>query len=71
MKFLNTMVNKKIISNDSTIAYGTQRRSKTIALNFRIFKRFHDYQKSYEAIEMSQNVNSLSINIEYVHLAHE
>jgi hypothetical protein len=34
-------------------------------------KRFHDYQKSYEAIEMSQNVNSLSINIEYVHLAHE
>jgi hypothetical protein len=65
------MVNKKFISNDSTIAYGTQRRSKTIALNFRIFKRFHDYQKSYEAIEMSQNVNSLSINIEYVHLAHE
>jgi hypothetical protein len=65
------MVNKKFISNDSTIAYGTQRRSKTIALNFRIFKRCHDYQKSYEAIEMSQNVNSLSINIEYVHLAHE
>jgi hypothetical protein len=28
-------------------------------------------QKSYEAIEMSQNVNSLNINIEYVHLAHE
>jgi hypothetical protein len=46
------MVNKKFISNDSTIAYGTQRRSKTIALNFRIFKRFHDYQKSYEAIEI-------------------
>ena len=65
------MVNKNFISNDSTIAYGTQRRSKTIALNFRIFKRFHDYQKSYEAIEMSQNVNNLSINIEYVHLAHE
>ena len=58
------MVNKKFIPNDSTIAYGTQRRSKTIALNFRIFKRFYDYQKSYEAIEMSQNVNSLSINIE-------
>jgi hypothetical protein len=51
LKFLNTMVNKKIISNDSTIVYGTQRRSKTIALNFRIFKRFHDYQKSYEAID--------------------
>ena len=71
MKFLNTMVNKKCISSDSTIAYGTQRRSKTITLNFRIFKRFHDYQKSYELIEMSQNVNNLNINIEYVHLAHE
>jgi hypothetical protein len=46
------MVNKKFIPNDSTIAYGTQRRSKTIALNFPIFKRFYDYQKSYEAIEM-------------------
>jgi hypothetical protein len=33
-------------------------------------KRFHNYQKSYEAIEMSQNVNS-SNNIEYVHLAHD
>ena len=60
------MVNKKFISSNSTIAYGTQRRSKTI-----IFKRFHDYQKSYELIEMSQNVNNLNINIEYVHLAHE
>lgn len=28
-------------------------------------------KKSYEAIEMSQNVNSLNINIEYVHIAHE
>jgi hypothetical protein len=54
------MVNKKFISNDSTIAYGTQRRSKTIALNFRIFKRFHDYQKSYEAIENK-------IHITFVH----
>ena len=60
------MVNKNFISSDSTIAYGTQRRSKT-----KIFKRFHDYQKSYELIEMSQNVNNLNINIEYVHLAHE
>jgi hypothetical protein len=65
------MVNKNFISNDSTIAYGTQRWSKTITLNFRIFKRFHDYQKSYESIEISQNVNSLNINIEYVRLAHE
>jgi hypothetical protein len=65
------MVNKNFISNDSTIAYGTQRWSKTITLNFRFFKRFHDYQKSYESIEMSQNVNSLNIYIEYVHLAHE
>jgi hypothetical protein len=47
----------------------TQQRSKTITLNFRIFEKI--YQKSYEAIEMSQNVNNLSINIEYVHLAHE
>ena len=69
MKFFNTMVNKNFISNDSTIAYGTQQRSKTITLNFRIFEKI--YQKSYEAIEMSQNVNSLNINIEYVHLAHE
>jgi hypothetical protein len=60
LKFLNTMVNKNFISNDSTIAYGTQRRSKTITLHFRISKRFHDYQKSYESIEMSQNVNSLN-----------
>jgi hypothetical protein len=65
------MVNKNFISNDSTFACGTQRRSKMITLNFRIFKRFHDYQKSYESIEMSQNVNSLNINIEYVHLALE
>ena len=63
------MVNKNFISNDSTIAYGTRQRSKTITLNFRIFEKI--YQKSYEAIEMSQNVNSLNINIEYVHLAHE
>ena len=63
------MVNKNFISNDSTIAYGTHQRSKTITLNFRIFEKI--YQKSYEAIEMSQNVNSLNINIEYVHLARE
>jgi hypothetical protein len=69
LKFFNIMVNKNFISNDSTIAYGTQHRSKTITLNFRIFEKI--YQKSYEAIEMSQNVNSLNINIEYVHLVHE
>jgi hypothetical protein len=71
LKFLNIMVIKNFISNDSTIAYGTQRRSKKITLNFRIFKRFHDYQKCYESIEMTQNVTSLNINIEHVHLAHE
>jgi hypothetical protein len=31
------MVNKNFISNDSTIACGTQQRSNTITLNFRIF----------------------------------
>jgi hypothetical protein len=39
VEFLNTMVNKNFISNDSTIAYGTQRRSKTMTLNFRIFEK--------------------------------